>query len=130
MLDKLARLRRLEVAQAKRDLASALTAEAAARRALTQAQAAVAREARIATPAVPGAFAAWLPAAADAIARCQNAQTEAAQTRDAARSALAVSRATLKATETLQETRAAEARLQAERRAERTLSDASQGLKT
>jgi flagellar biosynthesis chaperone FliJ len=123
LLDILARLRRFEAEQAKRDLAGAIAAETAAKRAMTQAQALVAREARVANPAAPGAFAAWLPAASARIAACKAAETEAATARDAARAALAGRRAALKATDTLVEARAQQAKLEAERRAARSMDD-------
>jgi flagellar export protein FliJ len=122
-LDTLGRLRKLEAEQAKRDLAAAIAAELAASRALMQAQAVVARESRVVNAAAPGAFAAWLPAASAAIARCKAAETQAAAERDAARAALAERRAALKATETLLDARAAQARREAERRAIRVLDD-------
>jgi flagellar export protein FliJ len=122
-LDTLGRLRKLEAEQAKRDLATAFAAEIAASRALRQAQAVVAREARVVNPVVPGAFAAWLPAASAAIARCKAAETQAAKEREAARAALAGRRSALKATETLLENRAEQERLEADRRATRVLDD-------
>jgi flagellar biosynthesis chaperone FliJ len=123
VLNTLARLRKLEAEQAKRDLAAAIAAEIAATRALTQAQASVAREARVVNAAAPGAFAAWLPAGSAAIARCVAAKTEAGGDREGARQNLAVRRSALKAAETLVEARSREARLEAERRAIRVLDD-------
>jgi flagellar biosynthesis chaperone FliJ len=122
-LDTLGRLRKLEAEQAKRDLAGAVAAEIAAGRALMQAQAVVAREARVVNPAVPGAFAAWLPAASAAIARCKAAETQAVAERELARAALAGRRSALKATATLLENRAQQERVDAERRATRVLDD-------
>ncbi len=122
-LDTLSRLRKLEAEEAKRDLGAAIAAEIAARRALTQAQAVVAREARVVNPAAPGAFAAWLPEASAAIAQCKSTETQAAAAREAARAALSGRRAALKATDTLIEARAQQARLDAERRAARVLDD-------
>jgi F420-0:gamma-glutamyl ligase-like protein len=119
-LAKLARLRRMEAEAAKRDLATAVTNERLAQRALTQAQASVALEARVPVPAVPGAFAAWLPAAAQAIARCKAAETEATRQRGAAREALAQRLAAQKAVDTVVAARAEDDRVQAERRAERS----------
>jgi hypothetical protein len=118
-LAKLARLRRLEAEAAKRDLAACVTAERLAQRALTQAQAAVAMEARVAVPVLPGAFAAWLPAAAEAIARCKAAEVQAAQQRDAARLALAQRLAAQKAVDTVLAERVAAARVEAEQKRER-----------
>ncbi len=122
-LDTLARLRRLETEQAKRDLAGAVAAEIAAARALTQAQAMVAREIRVVNPAAPGAFAAWLPSGLAEIERCQTTERQAGAAREAARAALAGRRAALKATDTLLEARAQQERLEAERRAIKTLDD-------
>ena len=122
-LDTLARLRKLETEQAKRDLAAAIAAETAAARALLQAQAVVAREARIVNPALPGAFAAWLPAASAAIARCKATETQAAAAREEARAALARHRSALKATQTLLDARHVQEKLTAERRATRVLDD-------
>jgi flagellar export protein FliJ len=123
VLDTLARLRKLEAEQAKRELAAAIASEIAAGRALTQAQAAVAREARVVNPAAPGAFAAWLPEASATIAHCKTAQTQAVTAREAARAALARRRAALKATDTLLDERAQQERLEAGRRATRLLDD-------
>jgi flagellar biosynthesis chaperone FliJ len=122
-LDTLARLRKLETEQAKRDLAAAIAAETAASRALMQAQAVVAREARVVNAALPGAFAAWLPAASATIARCKAAETQAATAREDARAALAGHRSALQATQTLREARDAQEKLQAERWATRGLDD-------
>jgi hypothetical protein len=119
-LAKLARLRRLEAEAAKRDLAVAIAAERAAQRATVQAQAAVALEARVALPAAPGAFAAWLPAAAQAIAQCKSAETKAALDRNAARLALGQRLAAQKAVDTVLADRTAEQRLEAARRLERS----------
>ncbi len=122
-LDTLGRLRKLEAEQAKRTLAGAIAAEIAAGRALTQAQAVVAREARVVNVAAPGAFAAWLPAASAAIARCKNAETQAVAERETARSALAGCRSALKATEALLEARARQVMIEEERRATKVLDD-------
>jgi hypothetical protein len=119
-LAKLARLRRLEAEAAKRDLAAATAAERAAQRALVQAQAAVALEARIPLPAAPGAFAAWLPAAAQAIAQCKSAETQATVHRNAARLALAQRLAAQKAVDTVLADRTAEQRIEVARRLERS----------
>ena len=119
-LAKLARLRRLEAEAAKRDLAAAAAAERAAQRATVQAQAAVALEARVPLPAAPGAFAAWLPAAAQAIAGCKSAETKAALDRNAARLALAQRLAAQKAVDTVLADRTAAERLEAARRLERS----------
>jgi hypothetical protein len=119
-LAKLARLRRLETEAAKRDLAAAVTNERLAQRALVQAQASVALEARVKVPATPGAFAAWLPAAAQAIARCKAAETEAARLRGAAREALAQRLAAQKAVDTVVAARTEEGRVEANRREERS----------
>ncbi len=124
-LDTLARLRKLEAEQAKRDLAGAIAAEIVAGRALTQAQALVAREARVVNPAAPGAFAAWLPEATATIAHCKSTETQAAAMREAARTALSGRLSALKATETLLEARAQHDRREADRRATRVLDDFS-----
>jgi hypothetical protein len=119
-LAKLARLRRLEAEAAKRDLAAATAAERAAERKLVQAQAVVAKEARVTLPATPGAFAAWLPAAAQAIAQCKSAETQATLNRNAARLALAQRLAAQKATDTILADRKAAARVEEDRRQERS----------
>jgi len=119
-LAKLARLRRLEAEAAKRDLAAATAVERAAQRATVQAQAAVALEARVPLPAAPGAFAAWLPAAAQAIAGCKSAETKAALDRNAARLALAQRLAAQKAVDTVLADRTAAERREAARRLERS----------
>ncbi len=123
VLGTLARLRRMEAEQAKRDLAAAIAAEAAARRTLTQAQAQVAMEARVSNASAPGAFAAWLPTAAAIISRCHAAEQQAGAAREAARENLAASRAALKAAETLVDARATERRQQALRREEKARDD-------
>lgn len=127
LLNRLKRLRRLEAEQAKRDLAAAVTAETAARRALTQAQAAVAKEAHAAVAALPGAFAAWLPAAAEGIAQRHEAEMAAGTAREAARHGLAERQAALKAVEMVLEARAAQDRLDARRRDERSVAAAFRG---
>jgi hypothetical protein len=119
-LAKLARLRRLEAEAAKRDLAAATAAERAAERKLVQAQAVVAKETRVTLPATPGAFAAWLPAAAQAIAQCKSAETQATLNRNAARLALAQRLAAQKATDTVLADRKAAARVEEDRRQERS----------
>ncbi len=119
-LAKLARLRRMEAEAAKRDLAAAVANERMATRALVQAQASVAMEARVAIPVVPGAFAAWLPAAAQSIARCKAAETEAARQRTAARQALAQRLAAQKAVDTVVANRKEEQRIETNRREERS----------
>ena len=119
-LAKLARLRRREAEAAKRDLAAAVTSERAAQRALTQAQASVALEARVSLPATQGAFAAWLPAAAQAIARCKAAEDNAGRQRIAAREALAQRLAAQKAVDTVLATRTEENRVESNRREERS----------
>ncbi len=122
-LDTVARLRKMEAEQAKRDLAAAVAAEMAAARALTQAQAVVAREARVVNPSAPGAFAAWLPEASATIKRCVTAKTQAGMARESARAALAGRRSALKAAETLVEERTQREKLVADRRATRVLDD-------
>jgi len=121
-LKTLARLRRLEADQAKRDLAASIAQERAASRALLAAQAGLAQEARLAGH-VPAAFAAWLPGASAAIRQCHANERQAAAAREAARENLATRRAALKATETLLEQRQTAARLDTERRAERIRGD-------
>jgi len=119
-LAKLARLRRLEAEAAKRDLAAAAGHERQAQRALIQAQASVAVEARVSVPAAPGAFAAWLPAAAQAIARCKAAEAEAARARALAREVLAQRLAAQKAVDTVLAARTEQERVEANRREERS----------
>jgi len=119
-LAKIARLRRLEAAAAKRDLASALTAERIAQRALVQAQAAVVTEARVNLPVMSDCFAAWLPAAVEAIAGRKSAELQAAVERDAARQVLAQCLAAQRAVDTVLAEREASARMEVERRSERT----------
>jgi flagellar biosynthesis chaperone FliJ len=119
----LARLRRLDVAQAKRDLATAIATELAASRALRAAQAGLAQEARLSAGQLPAAFAAWLPTASAAIRQCHATERQAAAARESARQTLAAHRAALKAAETLLEKREAAARLDASRRADRMRGD-------
>ena len=104
-LDTLARLRRLETEQARRALGLATAQETQAATILGQAQSAPNREAR-STPSDPAdplarAFAAWLPAAASAIADARAACAERQAERDRAQAALAGARASLEAVETL-----------------------------
>jgi len=120
-LARLARLRRLEAEQAKRDLAAAVRNERDAQRALTQAQAAIILEAHVPLAEAPGAYAAWLPAAMQAIAACRASQAQATGEREAARAELTQCLAAQKAVDTVVNDRAAQARLEAERRRERAL---------
>jgi flagellar protein FliJ len=92
-----ARLRKLAVDQARRELAARLSVEAAATSAEAAAQAALHNE-HVAARALPteeerGAFAAWLPRGLLAIAQTQEARVQAEGAADGARIALAGARA-------------------------------------
>jgi flagellar biosynthesis chaperone FliJ len=104
-LATLARLRRLAVTEARRDLAEALAAED------------------------PGAYAAWLPRGL-AEARAAAAKAEAASRATARqRQALAEARAAERAVEIIAERRAADAARAAERRAQALLDDAAHSVR-
>jgi hypothetical protein len=121
----IARLRRLEVNEARRDLAACLAGEAEAATALRSAEAELAEEARVAC-ALPGAFGAWAPSGLQAIRRCRDALARAGALRAAAALHLAARKAALKAVETRLEARRTEARRQEARRREAVLADSYQ----
>jgi hypothetical protein len=125
-LATLARLRRLAVSEARRDLAEALAAEDAALARATAAEAALTDEAETAEPA---AYAAWLPRGL-AEARAEAAKAEAAaRAAERQRLALAEARAAERAVELLAAKRAAEAAKAADRRAQAMLDEAAQSVR-
>jgi flagellar biosynthesis chaperone FliJ len=125
-LATLARLRRLAVSEAKRDLAQALAAEDAA---LTRAAAAEAALTGEAETAEPGAYAAWLPRGI-AEARAEAAKAEAAlRATERQRLSLAEARAAERAVEMLAAKREAEAARVADRRAQALLDEAAQSVR-
>lgn len=122
----LARLRRLAVSEAKRDLAAAIGAEGAAIARATAAEAALETEAR---DADPGSYAAWLPRGL-VIAATEAGRAEAAiQAAERMRIALAEARAAERAVEHVAERRAAEAAKTAERRAQAMLDEAAASVR-
>jgi flagellar biosynthesis chaperone FliJ len=125
-LATLARLRKLAVNEAKRDLAEALAAEDAALARATAAEAALTDEAETADPA---AYAAWLPRGL-AEARAEAAKAEAAaRAAERQRLLLAEARAAERAVELLADKRAAEAAKAADRRAQAMLDEAAQSVR-
>jgi flagellar biosynthesis chaperone FliJ len=125
-LATLARLRRLAVNEAKRDLADALAAEDAALARATAAEAALTGEAETSEP---GAYAAWLPRGL-AEARAEGAKAEAAgRATERQRLTLAEARAAERAVELLAARRAAEAAKAADRRAQAMLDEAAQSVR-
>jgi hypothetical protein len=122
-LATLARLRRLAVNEAKRDLADGLAAEDAALARATAAEAALTGEAETIEP---GAYAAWLPRGL-AVARAEGAKAEAAgRATERQRLSLAEARAAERAVEMLAAKRDAEAAKLADRRAQAMLDEAAQ----
>ncbi len=122
----LARLRRLAVSEAKRDLAEALLAEDEA---LTRAAAAEAALTAEAETTEPGAYAAWLPRG---LAVAQAEATRAAAARRATerrRIALADARAAERAVEILAARQAAEAARAEDRLAQARLDEAAQSIR-
>jgi hypothetical protein len=125
-LATLARLRRLAVSEARRDLAAAIGAEGAAIARATAAEAALETEARDADPA---SYAAWLPRGL-VIAATEAGRAEAAiQAAERMRIALAEARAAERAVEHVAERRAAEAAKAAERRAQAMLDEAAASVR-
>ncbi len=126
-LATLARLRRLEAEQAKRDLAQAIAQARAAQRALGRTEAQVAQEARVPSGDAPGAFAAWLPVAMEAVKQGRANLAQADRAGAEARAALAARQAALKAAETVLEAQAALARRSRARRDEAHREDDCRG---
>jgi flagellar biosynthesis chaperone FliJ len=125
-LSTLARLRRLAVSEAKRDLAQALAAEEAALARAAAAEAALTGEAKTENPA---AYAAWLPRGI-AEARAEAAKAEAAlRATERQRLLLAEARAAERAVELLLAKREAEAARMADRRAQALLDEAAQSVR-
>lgn len=125
-LATLARLRKLAVSEAKRDLADALRAEDAA---LARAMAAEAALTDEAATAEPGAYAAWLPRGI-AVARAEATKAEAAaRATERQRLSLAEARAAERAVELLAARREAEAAKAADRRAQAMLDEAAQSIR-
>ena len=135
-LATLARLRRLQEAAARRELARAFQDEAAAASALGEA-----RQVRITEAGVVAgepdqmlacAFAGWLPQSAAAIARRQAEAAQAGAAVQAARAQALACKGAVEAVEALQEERAVAARAGAQRRVQLRLDEvgrkARQGL--
>jgi hypothetical protein len=118
----LARLRRVEADRAKRHLAERLLAQANAERGVDAAREALVAEAAEGEPA---AFGAWLPRALAERERAAGHLRLAEQAAAAAREALGTARAAERATELLQEKRAAEERRAAQRRDAAVLDEAA-----
>ncbi len=104
-LDTLARLRRLEADQARRALGEAIAREAQARDRADDARAAQQREATFvggaAVDGLAGAYAAWLPAAARAIAAAEAENIRCQADTESAKAALGASKAALEAVDIL-----------------------------
>ncbi|WP_144186465.1 hypothetical protein [Elioraea rosea] len=125
-LATLARLRRLSVNEARRDLAAAIAAEDAA---LARAEAAERALTTEAEQGDPGAYAAWLPLGL-AQARAEAAKADAAaRASERRRLALAEARAAERSVEILAEKRDAEAAKAAQRRAQAMLDEAAQSVR-
>ncbi len=126
-LATLARLRRLEVAEARRHLAERNAALAAAEARHDQARAApgteAARPADAASGTGPGDYAAWLPLALAERDRAARAARHSAGMATQARDALAVQRAAERQVELLREQRAAAVALKARRKAQAVLDE-------
>lgn len=126
-LHTLARIRRLNADLARRDLGHAVQAEIAAQNALQVATEAPAREAALLAARDPGldraAFAAWLPAARQAILRRTSEAQAASQARDATAQELSRCKAALEAVETLLGQHASAARKTAQRKAQSGLDE-------
>ena len=120
-LAALARLRRLETAEAKRRLAVQIGQEAQAAGRLAAAEAALRTE----HAAEAEAWRLWLPRGLAERDRAALAQRQAMARRQAAQDLLAEARAAERAVELLQERRAAEARREAARRAQALLDEAA-----
>lgn len=122
----LARLRKLAVSEARRDLAAAIAAEGAAIARATAAEAALESEAR---DADPGAYAAWLPRGL-VVAATEAGKAEAAMAAaERMRLSLAEARAAERAVEHVAERRAAEAAKSAERRSQAMLDEAAASVR-
>jgi flagellar biosynthesis chaperone FliJ len=117
----LARLRRLEVDQAKRQLAERLRAHALAEHGVRAAEAALTAEAEVQDDSA--AFGAWLPRGLAERERAKGHLRLADQAAAAAREALVAARAAERAAELLRERRAEEERREAERRAAADLNE-------
>jgi flagellar biosynthesis chaperone FliJ len=115
----LARLRRLEVDQAKRQLAERLRAHALAEEGLEAAKQALVEEAEHDA----AAYGAWLPRGLAERDRAEGHLRLADQATAAAREALTTARAAERAAEMLRERRAEEERREAERRAAASLDE-------
>ena len=126
-LATLARLRRLEVAEARRNLAERNAALAAAEARLAAARAAPAAEAA-ATAEFPLAdYAAWLPLGLAERERAARAERHSAGLAGMAREALALRRAAERQVELLREEPAAAAALKAKRKAQALLDEFGRG---
>jgi flagellar export protein FliJ len=126
-LKPLMRLRTLEVAEARRDLAERVAgAERAALLVRTTAEA-IRSEASEAggDPALSAAYAAWLPVGRAAERRALGDQLLAETATEAARQALAAARVRERAVEWLRERAALEARLEAARREQAGIDEAA-----
>lgn len=121
-LGALARLRRLEVAEARRRMALMLAQEAAAAERLAGAGAALRAEAA----ADATSWRLWLPRGLAERDRAALARDQAAVRRDQAQDALAEARAAERAVELLREQQAAAARRRAARREQALLDDVAQ----
>jgi flagellar biosynthesis chaperone FliJ len=119
-LATLARLRRLEVAQARKQLAERNLALAAAEARHDTARAAPGREAGTAAPAD---YAAWLPLGLAERERAARAAQHSANQAQMARDALAVQRTAERQVELLREQKAATAVLKARRKAQALLDE-------
>jgi hypothetical protein len=129
-IEVLARVRHSVCEDARRGLAACLKAEAAADRALREAEAAIYREqeAASALDASDGAveaFAAWLPQGRAAVARAREAEERAEAATMQARAVLAAARASAEAADRLLAARAAERATEAARRSQLALDEAA-----
>ncbi len=122
-LATLARLRRLEVAQARKQLAERNVALAAAEARHDEACAAPGREGAHADAAVPADYAAWVPRALAERERAARAAQHSANLAQMARDALALHRTAERQVELLREQQAAAAALKTRRRQQALLDE-------
>jgi flagellar biosynthesis chaperone FliJ len=117
----LARLRRLEVDQAKRQLAERLRAHALAGRGVAAAEAALVAEAEVQDD--PAAFGAWLPRGLAERKRAERGLAHTTLRSEEARSAMTALRAAERAVEAMRDRRAAASSRQATRRDQQRLDE-------
>jgi flagellar export protein FliJ len=127
-LESLLRLRRLAVDEARRGLADALRSESEAARTIAAVEAAIEREADVASSLAAGdaeveAFAAWLRRIRPKQQAAHDAADEAEAATGLARTVLGVARAAVRAAEEMLAKHAAELHAQAERQVQAELDE-------